>query len=45
MYKRVGVFFVWVSLDFKYLFMLSLKIEVGVINIRIVMCDGKFLLD
>lgn len=45
MKKKVGAFLVRASSDPKHLFTLSLKTELGVTNIRIVMCDGKFSLD
>ena len=44
-HKDVGIFLVRASSDPKHLFTLSLKTELGVTNIRIIMCDGKFSLD
>lgn len=43
--KKPGSFLIRASSDPKHLFTLSLRTELGVTNIRIVMCDGKFSLD
>lgn len=45
MKKKPGTFLIRASSDPKHLFTLSLRTELGVTNIRIVMCDGKFSLD
>lgn len=43
--KTIGTFLVRASSNPKHLFTLSLKTARGVTHIRIIMCDGKFLLD
>lgn len=45
LHKTTGTFLVRASSDPKHLFTLSLKTTSGVTNIRIIMYDGKFLLD